>query len=105
MASSTAAQTRTIVNSQSMALSFSPGLLAGYSLRETAGARAVVRLRDTSDGNTSREDNILITVSLAPYESTRDWFMPTGVEYRLGLYVEIVDGTIEGAAQILGSQR
>lgn len=94
-----AAQVRPIINGASMTLSGVPGLLAGYSVRETAGARAVLRFRDGAD--TTAPDNILITMSLAPLESTRDWFMPTGISYRMALYVEVVSGTIEGAAQVI----
>lgn len=91
--------TAPIVNSQSGTLSFSPGQIAGYSIRETAGARAVLRFRNGPE--TDREQNILLTISLAAGESARDWFMPTGIPFDLGLYVEVVSGTIEGAAQIM----
>lgn len=91
-------QTRPIINSVSAVLSRSAGLFAGYSVRETDGARAVVRFRDGDD--TTDQRNILLTISLAPLESTRDWFMPSGIPYFTALYVEVVSGHVEGAAQI-----
>lgn len=92
-----AALTQPIINNQSGMLTQSPGLLAGYSIRETAGARATIQLRDGAD--TTSPANILITISLNALESVRDWFMPTGITCRYGLYVEIVAGTIVGSTQ------
>jgi hypothetical protein len=95
---------RPIRANQSGPLSTSAGRLAGYSVRETSGtAAAVLRLRDGED--VSDPGNILITISLSAGESTRDWYLPLGVSFTAGLYVEIVSGAIEGAAFILGQQR
>lgn len=65
--------------------------LLGYTLRETAGGTAVVRLRDGNAGTH------LATVSLAASESTRDWFGPSGVAAATKVYYEKVSGTVEGA--------
>lgn len=92
-----AAVTVPIINNQSQMLTSSPGLIAGYSMRETAGARAIIQFRDGAD--TASDANLLVTISLNPLESTRDWFMPTGILCRYGLYAEIVAGQIVGSAQ------
>lgn len=92
---------RPIRANQSASLSYSAGALAGLSLRETSGAAsAVVRLRDGED--TSDPGNILISVSLAAGESTRDWYLPAGVSFGRGLYVEIVSGQVEGSVFLCG---
>jgi hypothetical protein len=69
-----------------------PGRLLGFALRETAGAAAVVRLRDVDGAGA-----ILTTISLAPGESVRDWFGPGGLAVATRIYYEKVSGTIEGA--------
>lgn len=67
----------------------------GFALRETAGAAAVVRIRD---GGVITGD-ILDTVSLLANESAREWYGPQGIKGRSGLYVEIVSGTVEGSVR------
>lgn len=63
----------------------------GYSLAETAGAVAKVRIRD-GGAVTGR---ILDTVHIAADgDKQKDW--PFGVNARGGLYVEVVAGAIEG---------
>lgn len=85
----------------SQTVSNSPGTLAGYSLRETSGTTsAVVRLRDGIDTG----GQLLATISLAPAESARDWFMPQGIGFANGLYVEVVTGPVEGVCW-LGAAR
>ena len=88
------AETRPIINSANTSISRNLGRLAGYSIRETSGtASAVVRIRDGFD-NTG---DILLTISLTAAESTRDWFMPGGIAFTIGCYLEVVSGAVEGA--------
>lgn len=87
------AQSSTIVNGASQRLSASAGQLAGYGLRETAGAPAVVRLLNGVDTG----GDLLVPISLAAGESVRDWFLPHGISFGAGLYVQVLSGTIEGA--------
>lgn len=86
------AESRIIAGGQSGRLSNSPGRLAGYALRETAGAAAVVRLLDGPDAN----GDMLLSLSLAANESTRDWYLPGGISFTQGLFVVVVSGAIEG---------
>jgi hypothetical protein len=97
------AQNIAILHSQSGMLSYSAGALVGYSVRETAGAPAVLRLRDGAD--TSDLRNVLQTVSLAARESARESFQPAGIGYDYGLYIEVVSGQIEGSAQVIAGAR
>ena len=93
--------TTTPITGTSQLLSTSPGRLAGWSIRETSGtASAVVRLRDGVDAS----GGLLATISLAAAESARDWFMPTGIGFANGLYIEIVTGAVEGVCWF-GRQR
>lgn len=92
-----------ILNSQSGLISYLGGALIGYSVRETASNRAVLRFRDGAQ--TDDPANILLTISLAPGESARDWYGALGVAYAYGLYVEIVSGQIEGSAQIMSGRQ
>lgn len=68
-----------------------PGLLVGWAFRETAGASAVLRLRSGVDVSQA----IVLSIALAANESTRD-FPPLPIEFRRGLFLEVVSGTIEG---------
>lgn len=69
-----------------------PGLLAGWNFVETAGASAKIRIRSGMDNN----QPVVLVVTLGANESTRD-FPPLPIEYKAGLYLELVSGAIEGA--------
>lgn len=71
-----------------------PTTYYGFSLRETAGANATVQIFD----NVSASGVLLDTIQLAPGESARDWY-GGGVAARIGIYVNIVTGTIEGSVR------
>lgn len=71
------------------------GFYAGFSLRETAGAAAVVRLWD----NTSAAGKLIATIAL-PASSSKDFSVPAGVAFATGLFAEIVSGTVEGSVYI-----
>lgn len=71
-----------------------PGVLRGYSLRETTGtAPAVFRIHGGLDAFAP----VIAVVSLVAGESVRDWFGESGVRTRNGLYFELVTGTVEGS--------
>lgn len=82
-----------------MILSTVSGQLAGYAFRETsggAGATVVLRLRAGLDAGGS----LLVPIALTAGESTRDWFLPYGIGFTGGLYVEVIatnGGTVEGS--------
>jgi hypothetical protein len=69
------------------------GYYNGYSLRETAGAAAVVRIYD----NTAASGTILDTVALAANESAREYYPSPGIRVENGLYFQVVSGTVEGS--------
>lgn len=76
-------------------VSTSAGRLVGFSLRETtATAPALVRLLDGIDGDP------LALIRLAPGESVRDWYGPTGVSFINGLFAQVVAGAVEGVAYL-----
>lgn len=67
--------------------------LWGFSLRESAGAAAVVRIRDGVVGGA-----ILATVSLTAGESdTQTFAKPVAVSHAAGPFVQVVSGAVEGA--------
>lgn len=67
----------------------------GFSLRETAGAAAVVRIYD----NTAADGTLLDTISLAADESARE-FYPGGIKAVAGIYFSLVSGTVEGSIRV-----
>lgn len=68
----------------------------GFSIRETAGATAVVRIYD----NNSAAGTLVDSISLAALESARE-FYPDGIQTIVGgLYVDIVSGTVEGSIRV-----
>jgi hypothetical protein len=86
---------RIVVNGASQRLSASIGRLAGFSFTETTavqGATAKVRLHDGIDVN----GDTLMTITLGANESAREWFLPQGISFETGLYVEVISGSIEG---------
>lgn len=70
------------------------GIYTGYSLRETAGAAAVVRLWDNP---AAASGTILATIALAANASKDASVL--GVWFT-GVFVEIVSGTVEGSVYI-----
>ena len=68
----------------------------GLSIRETTGsAGAVVRVW----GNTAASGLLLDTIALAAGESTREDYPGRGLAAPLGIYLEVVSGTIEGTVR------
>jgi hypothetical protein len=69
-----------------------PAHVSGWGVRETSGvSNALIRFRDGADGGSPA----LITISLAPGESARD-FLTLPIQATRALYLEIVSGTVEG---------
>lgn len=64
----------------------------GFSIRETAGSTAVLRIRDGQAGI------ILDPLTLAANESVGDYY-PEGLHVEAGIYVEQVSGTFEGSVR------
>lgn len=70
------------------------GVYKGLRIAETAGAVARVRIWD----NTSAAGTILDEVRLLANAS--DWRDEEGVMVNIGIFVEIVAGTVEGSLRI-----
>lgn len=69
------------------------GTYYGLALRETAGAAAVLRIRE--GGATGR---ILETISLAASESRSEFYV-AGLSFGNGLYEDWVSGAYEGSVR------
>lgn len=76
----------------------SPGRIVGWSIRETAGAAAAVRLWDGREAG----GQLLATVALAASDSHT--VMPTGggISVSDALFVEVVTGAVEGVVYLGG---
>lgn len=72
------------------------GVYAGYTVRETAGSTAVVRIYDAL----SATGTLLDSISLAANESKNAWYGHGGIRYATGVYVDIVSGAVEGSVRI-----
>lgn len=74
-------------------------LYGGFSIRETVGAAAVVRIYD----GLSAAGTLLDTISFAPLESARENYVTCGSKgdvAEVGIYVSIVSGTVEGSIRV-----
>lgn len=68
----------------------------GFSIRETAGSTATVRIYDNASANSG---NLLDSIQLAANESAREWY-ETGIDAADGIRVDIVSGTVEGSIRV-----
>lgn len=66
----------------------------GFTLAETAGGTAKVRVRQASASGT-----ILDTIPMAAGEGVADYY-PQGIRCDGDLYIEIVSGTVEGSVLV-----
>jgi hypothetical protein len=71
------------------------GTYKGVTLRETAGAAAVVRIYD----GTSAAGTLLDTIALAASQSVSLDY-PEGIAVRTGIYVSKVSGAFEGSVRL-----
>ncbi len=72
------------------------GTYSGFSIRETAGATAVVRVYDNAS---AASGTLLDSISLAANESAREYYL-AGIAVANGIYVDVVSGAIEGSIRI-----
>jgi len=72
-----------------------PSLYAGFSVRETAGSTAVLRIHN----GTSAAGTLLDSVSLAAGESAREFYSPP-IWASLGVFVDVISGSIEGSVRV-----
>jgi hypothetical protein len=74
----------------------SASVYVGFTIRETAGAVAVVRIWDNAS---AASGTVLEQISLAANESRSECYA-RGVWAELGVYVEVVSGTVAGSVRI-----
>lgn len=68
----------------------------GFTIRETAGATAVVRIYD----NVTNSGTLLESISLAANESAREYY-GDGIQTIVGgIYVDIISGAVEGSIRV-----
>jgi hypothetical protein len=78
------------------AVNAGPCFYAGFTIRETAGATAVVDIYDNASAASGTK---LETISLAANESARE--LPSrSVRASNGVYVKIVSGSVTGSIRI-----
>jgi hypothetical protein len=78
---------------QSGSLDGAGGRLVFYAWRETSGVSpAVIRLWDGSNN----QGSLLLPISLNPNESIREIPGMHTLPYEVGLFLEVVSGTVEG---------
>lgn len=80
-----------------VAVSAVPCSYLGFTLRETAGAAAVVRIFDDPD---SANGTLLDTVALAANASLSKHYGPQGIRAQQGVWFELVSGAVEGSVRI-----
>jgi len=78
-------------------LDYGAGRVRWWSFRETTGTTAAVF--DLYDGTSAALNQVLLTVSLGPGESTRDFVGHHLIPYETGLYLNVTSGTVLGALQ------
>ncbi len=86
----------------------SPGALVGYAIRNRDTVSAVTVSVLFHDGHDENAD-VILTVTLAPGESVRDWFGPGGINLSTGLFITYVDdlgnpGDIDGSVFLRGAE-
>jgi hypothetical protein len=74
-----------------------PAAYKGFSIRETAGATAIIRIYDNAS---AASGTLLDTIRLAANESAREWYGPGGIDALNGIYVDIVSGAAEGSVRV-----
>lgn len=74
----------------------SRAIYCGFSLRETAGSTAAVRVYDNAS---AASGTLLDTISLAANESAREDYA-AGLQAENGIYIDIVSGTVEGSVRL-----
>lgn len=68
----------------------------GFTLRETAGAVATVRIFD----GTSAAGTLLDTVAFAANESRSEYYPDGGIRASTGIWFEVVAGAVEGSVRL-----
>lgn len=88
--------TAVALSGSDQAVSARPAIYRGFTIRETAGSTAVVRIFDNASAATG---TVLEEISLAANESARE-FYAHGIAAAAGVYVDVVSGTVVGSVRI-----
>jgi len=95
-ASTPAASTNAVAVTVSAVVSATPKGYRGFSIRETAGAPAVVSIYDNASTNSG---TIIEQISLLANESAREFYGDGGVTTVNGIYFSVVSGTVAGSVR------
>lgn len=79
------------------ALSATSVTFCGYSLRETAGSAAVVRVWDNAS---AASGTLLATIGLAASASETKYFGEEGIRAENGVFLQTVSGAVEGCVYV-----
>lgn len=75
-----------------------PVRYCGFSIRETAGSTALVRIFDHA---TAASGTVLDEVALAAGESAREFYGSDGAPMaQAGIYVQVVSGSVAGSVRV-----
>lgn len=72
------------------------GVYRGFTIRETAGAAAVVRLYDNASAASGTP---LEKITLGPNESAREFYQ-VGIWAENGIYANVASGAVAGSVRI-----
>jgi hypothetical protein len=78
------------------AIAAAPASYLGFTIRETAGAAAVVRIFDNASAATG---TVLEEISLNPGESARELYT-AAIFVGAGIYVDVVSGSVSGSVRV-----
>jgi hypothetical protein len=79
-------------------LDYGAGRVRWWTFRETTGSTPAVF--DLYDGTTAQVGQVLMTFSLDPGESTRDFVGHHLIPYEVGLWLQVTSGTVLGTIQV-----
>jgi hypothetical protein len=102
LASSTSVSVEPAASTVSVGFTVSAAIAAtakdyrGFTIRETAGAAAVVVLYDNASAASGA---ILEEIALAPLESAREFYPDGGVKTTAGIYLSVTSGAVVGSVR------
>lgn len=68
----------------------------GFTIRETAGSSALVRIYDNASAGSG---TLLDEIGLNPSESAREYY-PDTIVAQAGIYVDVVSGAVAGSVRV-----
>ena len=92
-----AASTVAVDFTSSQVIAGTPKDYRGFSIRETAGAGAVVRIFDHAS---AASGTVLDEISLSANESAREYYGDGGSKTSNGVYAQVVSGSVAGVVRV-----